>query len=700
MWTTPTIQITPSKTASATSTASAAPKTVENGDVISDAAVGMIITAGVGGGFLLLAGQYFSMSAGSVALVTGIGGVASGLSSLAGSQPQQVDSPENDRPEDDVPEERQPTATGQKSRELETTTQPLVTSLASSYMTSFTTSSTAAYSTTSYISSSSSPVPQYIIVPGFNNAESGDDSFASVRSRLSDAAGSEVVSVEDEEDNSVLFLTAPLSPEAASELSNEASLESVSKDFILGEMDDLQSEPPFKEDDVAGPSGSPPAILTDPLTVAKQPKKIVRQIGYDGSPREEKPFELSVVSQEPGKRMADFTYDEVAGRGVTVYILGSGMNLQSPDIKQAVGGKEFIYAPGAAETPTDDDPDMGYPDGTCMASKIFGPKYGVAKNANVIMVKLSGQSGMMQAITFTEMLTALAMVKNDVHRRGIKGKAVVSLSYTTPIADKEAIEAYKEILVKMMEDDIVLVAPTGISNNNRGSEANNQYPAAFAKDTALIAVNAVNSKGFRYNWSPGSVEDGVTVAASGIGYCAWRVAEILVGKRREKQEPDRLYYSESVAAATVAGVAATLMAQEEYKAQLQQPGKVASKVKELLQGLAWVRAEGGPPVVWNGVRSMNGVCRRQEGDSCSSAAPTATPTTSEARLRPTTPVSVVPVACDNFNKKKYGYCCPGPGNPCHKGLGVCYVNGEGVSGGSSGVVPNGAQCPPPAGAEY
>lgn len=119
-----------------------------------------------------------------------------------------------------------------------------------------------------------------------------------------------------------------------------------------------------------------------------------------------------------------------------------------------MGGKEFIYAPGAAETPTDDDPDMGYPDGTCMASKIFGPKYGVAKNANVIMVKLSGQSGMMKAITFTEMLTALAMVKNDVHKRGIKGKAVVSLSYTSksrldlfdlehPKADKQHLSLVK-----------------------------------------------------------------------------------------------------------------------------------------------------------------------------------------------------------------------------------------------------------------
>ncbi|KAF9871569.1 hypothetical protein CkaCkLH20_10980 [Colletotrichum karsti] len=71
---------------------------------------------------------------------------------------------------------------------------------------------------------------------------------------------------------------------------------------------------------------------------------------------------------------------------------------------------------------------------------------------------------------------------------------------------------------------------------------------------------------------------------------------------------------------------------------------------------------------------------------------------------PTTTASaaptVAPVACYNFDINAYGYCCPGPGNPCEKDIGRCYFNGEGVSGGASGVVPDGARCPPPAGAEY
>ncbi|KAL0930100.1 alkaline proteinase [Colletotrichum truncatum] len=622
-----TSQIASSNTVSSTSaTTSAASKTVENGKVESDLAVGMIVAAGVGGGYLLIAGQYFSLAAGSVAQVTGASGIASGVSSISGPEPQQVENPEED------PGNRQPTPTGQRSQDPENTTQPP--------MSSFTPTSSSPISFTSSSQSpvSSSAAPRYIIVPESSSSGSNND-FESVRSSLSESVGNELVSVSDDEDKSILFLTAPLSPAAAKDLTGKAGVGSVSEDFILGEMKDLQSEPPFNKEDAAGPSGPPPALAKDPLSVAKQPKKIVRQTGYGNptdhmDPEYQEALELSVLSQEPGKSLTDtFVYDEVAGQGITVYILGSGMNLKSPDIENAVGGKDFLYAPGADKKPTDDYPDIGYPEGTCAASKIFGPQFGVAKKANVVMVKLSGRSGMIGAITMTEMLTALALIKNDIHKRGIKGKAVVNLSYTTPIADKESIESYKEILVKMMQDDIVLVAPTGISNNNRGSEANDQYPAAFAKDTDLIAVNAVSSKGLRLNWSPGSEKDGVTVAAPATGFCAYKAFNPKDrATPKEMQDLERRYYSEGVAAATVAGVVATLLAQDEYKEQLQQPGKVASNVKELLQGLAWVRAEGGPPIVWNGVKPVFGVCRRQEGDSCSSAAPSGTPTAAPTSL--------------------------------------------------------------------
>ncbi|TDZ19779.1 Subtilisin-like protease 9 [Colletotrichum orbiculare MAFF 240422] len=642
----PTSPVPPSRTASATTTTSAAPRTVGNGEVVTDATAGMIIAAGVGGAYLLIAGQYFSMAAGSVAQVgAGAGGLASGLTSLSGPEPQEVDQP------GDESENSQPTATGEeKSQEQLTTSDPAL-SLTSTGFSSFTSTSSSSFwstssssftSTSSSASATSSSMPIYIVVP--DSAGTAAE-LESIKSSLSTSAGDSLVSVADEEDNSVLFYEAPLSPEAAKELEGQQGVAAVSEDTLFGEMKDFLAEPAAEAGDEAGPSEPPPASAKDPLSVAKQPQKVARQEGY-GPNNDVKEInhlearDLAYISQEPGRWLTTaFAYDEDAGSGITVYILGTGLNLESPDIKDAVGTKDFIFTPGAAETKTDEDTDISLADGTCMASKIFGPHFGVAKKANVVMVKLSGRRNMFGAIHLSEMLTALAMVKNDIHKRGLEGKAVVSLTYTTPLGDPQTIAAYKEILEKMMEDDIVLVASTGISNNNGGSKKNDQYPGAFSKDTNLITISAVNMRGEQMDWSPGTPQDGVTVAAPGLGYCAYKAFNPKDrATPRAQQDLTRLVRSEGFAAATVAGVAAGLMSQAEYGTQIHVKGRVAANVKQLLSDLAWVRAEGGPPVVWNGVLTSSGLCRRQDGDSCS-AAPSATPTAVPSAASSATPAA-------------------------------------------------------------
>lgn len=117
-------------------------------------------------------------------------------------------------------------------------------------------------------------------------------------------------------------------------------IESVSEDLVIGEMSDLAAELPFVKEDAVGPSEPPPALLQDPLTVAKQPKSIVRQERYtwdeplEGHVLDEdykEANELCVLSQVPGKRITTtFAYDKRAGEGITVYILGTGMNLNTP----------------------------------------------------------------------------------------------------------------------------------------------------------------------------------------------------------------------------------------------------------------------------------------------------------------------------------------------------------------------------------
>ncbi|KAK7448574.1 hypothetical protein CaCOL14_011780 [Colletotrichum acutatum] len=112
--------------------------------------------------------------------------------------------------------------------------------------------------------------------------------------------------------------------------------------------------------------------------------------------------------------------------------------------------------------------------------------------------------------------------------------------------------------------------------------------------------------------------------------------------------------------------------------------------KPLIAGIPLVDWEGAPVVSTTSILETVEVTTMLV-TSTAAPAPSATPSAEP---------KVDPVACYNFDINAYGYCCPGEGNPCQNDIGKCYFNGEGVSGGASGIVPDGARCPPPPGAEY
>ena len=61
--------------------------------------------------------------------------------------------------------------------------------------------------------------------------------------------------------------------------------------------------------------------------------------------------------------------------------------------------------------------------GSCVTSLVAGPTFGVAKNANIVLVNVdsSSSSGVV--------LEAFVKIKNDVIANGLQGKAVVNLSF-------------------------------------------------------------------------------------------------------------------------------------------------------------------------------------------------------------------------------------------------------------------------------
>lgn len=113
--------------------------------------------------------------------------------------------------------------------------------------------------------------------------------------------------------------------------------------------------------------------------------------------------------------------------------------------------------------------------GSCVGSKVNGPKYGTAKNVNLVIVKA--------ATVAWETDDALRKVLEDVKRRKLQGKAVISLArgrtclhpiahrqlcffgalsaYMSTGHDEAASEELKKLTNELIQNDVVIVASSG-----------------------------------------------------------------------------------------------------------------------------------------------------------------------------------------------------------------------------------------------
>jgi len=75
------------------------------------------------------------------------------------------------------------------------------------------------------------------------------------------------------------------------------------------------------------------------------------------------------------------------------------------------GSIRWLYLPG--------DPHIQGADndhGTCVASKVASPTFGVAKRANIVVVKMGGQ------MTMSRYIAAFAVITGDIASANMQGK--------------------------------------------------------------------------------------------------------------------------------------------------------------------------------------------------------------------------------------------------------------------------------------
>ncbi|OBR05706.1 Alkaline proteinase [Colletotrichum higginsianum IMI 349063] len=462
--------------------------------------------------------------------------------------------------------------------------------------------------------STARPIPYVIVMEQSATREQIQD----LNNRLStEAAPGSLEAETSKRTGLVVFFKADISSAQADAIEKLPGVGAVTPDLSPEED---QPPTPSAPQSSARPSLTPRQLFgkgrsKSPLTGVRNPAHVRLQMPAA--------IELNVISQPPGSVRAEnlpgFGYAAEAGKGVTIYVIDTGANIESPEWKNMKGSKSFIYTPGVEKTETDPE---GH--GSCMASKVTGQLFGTAKDANIVMVKIHHKE---KGLAST--LSALVEISNDVYEKGIRGKAVVNLSLGKYLTKKQksSVTAFRLLLATLMTEDIVIVTASGNARKD-GFNKLSDYPALFGRTSNLIVVGAVEEDGSRSPYSQGTAKE-LTTSAPGEVTCASAKSSTTWARK----------VGTSFAVPAVVGVIAVWLSQDEHAARLQVPGKVAANVKAMVKEFSYPRIKRGPPVIWNGIDPRGLACEspKRPGDAGSGCRVTVDPPASARPPRPPKP---------------------------------------------------------------
>ncbi|MCJ1347953.1 hypothetical protein MMC31_006183 [Peltigera leucophlebia] len=382
-------------------------------------------------------------------------------------------------------------------------------------------------------------------------------------------------------ENGVVFWLANITPDQAAIILAETD----------GAVKGIAPDSPFKSD----PLTPAPELVAGQKLVPRNTKK-KRDILQVQVQEWDDIFDpsLTFLSTPPGRTNGDnrkYVFFETAVQSamqqdIRVYLVDSGYDPRSGQIRPK--GLEWFYGIGARMEESDSDPDRH---GTCMASKIGGPGYGVLQVGPVFtIIKIID--------TVASFLDSLGHILSDVVDKefSVQGRAVVQISGQWRLKETEAfiVDAIRRGINALLNSKVMVVSPSP-SGDSLGTQTET-WPASLAAMTDMITVGAVTPialpgmpYGSRYPWS---TSGSVIVNAPGGSLCA-----SIGGSPKPFVGP-------GMAAAVTTGLIAYFLAIPDLQAYFLAQPNWASAVKQYILAMSYPRHEL-VTSVWNGLDSAD-----------------------------------------------------------------------------------------------
>ncbi|KAB5549479.1 extracellular alkaline serine protease [Coniochaeta sp. 2T2.1] len=274
------------------------------------------------------------------------------------------------------------------------------------------------------------------------------------------------------------------------------------------------------------------------------------------------PWGLARLSHR-NRGSTDYVYDSSAGRGTYAYVIDTGLNVGHSDF----GGRASLGYNVVSGTANVDV--QGH--GTHTTGIIGGKKYGVAKSASLVGVKVFHEGGSLTSV----ILDGYNWAVSDIKSKGRVGKAVINMS----LGGGQS-KAFNNAVEAAYQAGIVTVVAAG----NQGRDVGSDSPASAA---SAITVGAVDNNDRQAAYSNYGRALDIYAPGSGIP-SAWIGSNSGTGTMS----------GTSMACPHVSGLVLYLMAKE----GLSSPGAIAARIKGLgRQGVIQGLGSGSPNLLaYNG----------------------------------------------------------------------------------------------------